>query len=90
MKTITQYQPLIFTRILNASRDREPGFRAARRNVGIVLLYCAAGLWLVFDTGFAPWNWQFWTVFGPLFVAGELAAREILSGCGDRAGCETV
>ena len=90
MKTITQYQPLIFTRILNASRDREPELQAARRNAGIVLLYCAVGLWLVFDTGFAPWNWQFWTVFGPLFVAGELAARAIFSGGDNRADGETL
>lgn len=77
MKTITEYQPLIFTRILAAARDRETAPQITWANMAAVLAYCTAGLWLFFDTGFAPWNWQFWLVFGPLFVAGELLLREI-------------
>jgi hypothetical protein len=76
MKTITEYRPLIFSRILNATREGEFTRPSAGWNIALVVLYCAAGSWLFVDTGFAPWNWQFWTAFGPLFVAGELAMNE--------------
>ena len=77
MKTITEYQPSIFTRFLELSAHRTFTRQEFWRNVAAVLFYCGAGLWLCVDTGFAPWNWQFWTAFGPLFVAGEMAFREI-------------
>ncbi len=79
MKTITEYQPLIFSRILSATPVREFDRRAVCWNIAVVVLYCTAGLWLFVDTGFAPWNWQYWIAFGPLFIAGELAVNELLS-----------
>jgi len=38
---------------------------------------CLLGLWLCWDTGFAPWHWQFWICFGPLFIAVEMIARVV-------------
>lgn len=76
MKTITEYRPLIFSRILSATPAREHDCRAIGSNLAAVSFYCTAGFWLFFDTGFAPWNWQFWIAFGPLFLAGELAVNE--------------
>ncbi|MGB8170576.1 MAG: hypothetical protein WCF18_23940 [Chthoniobacteraceae bacterium] len=88
MKTITEYRPLIFSRILDATRAVEPTRQSMGWNVGVVVFYCAAGLWLFVDTGFAPWNWQFWTAFGPLFIAGELAVNEILVLTDPRRGLD--
>ncbi len=36
-----------------------------------------AGLWIALDTGLKPWSLSFWTIFGPLFLASELALWEI-------------
>jgi hypothetical protein len=73
MKTITEYQPLIFSRILRHA--------APRKILGIdrilTLVELAGGLWLSIDTGFAPWQWQFWLMFAPFFAAGELAMRAV-------------
>jgi fatty acid desaturase len=78
MKTITEYRPMIFS--LLAAHSEQHARR--RRQLGIELLavagYGVLGLWLSFDTGFAPWQWQFWLMFAPLFVAGELAWRTLL------------
>ena len=73
--TITEYRPMIFSELAAQS---EPVSRP-RQRLGVDLLaavgYGVIGLWLSFDTGFAPWQWQFWLMFAPLFVAGELAWR---------------
>ncbi len=59
----------------------ETAFRERRhyQRLGIDFLaalgYSVPGLWLSCDTGFAPWQWQFWLMFAPLFAAGELAWR---------------
>ena len=75
MKTITEYRPMIFSQL--AARTEHVARR--RQRLGGDLLaavgYGALGLWMSFDTGFAPWQWQFWLMFAPLFVAGELAWR---------------
>jgi len=73
MKTITEYRPLIFSEL-----DAQAGCRRARQrriwsDFALVGGYSAFGLWLIWDTGFAPWNWQFWLCFAPLYLAGELA-----------------
>jgi hypothetical protein len=75
VKTITAYRPMIFSQW---AAQTEHIFRR-RRRLGIEVLaavgYCSLGLWLSCDTGFAPWQWQFWVMFAPLFIAGELAWR---------------
>jgi len=73
IKTITEYRPMIF-----AEMAAEPKKRSARRrqlvvSAGLVTVYVIFAVWLTHDTGFAPWEWQFWTCFGPALVACELA-----------------
>jgi hypothetical protein len=75
MKTITEYGPMIFSQM--AAQAEHVSHH--RRRLGMDLLatvgYGSLGLWMSFDTGFAPWQWQFWLMFAPLFIAGELAWR---------------
>jgi len=73
MKTITEYQPLIFTKILAHVGPR----KAPKRHSILTTVELAGGFWLMADTGFAPWQWQFWLVFAPFFIAGELAFRAL-------------
>lgn len=40
-------------------------------------LCLGAGLWIALDTGLQPWSLSFWKIFGPLFLASELALWEI-------------
>lgn len=73
--TITEYRPMIFSELAAPSEN----VSRQRRRLGVDLLaavgYGVVGLCLSFDTGFAPWQWQFWLMFAPLFIAGELAWR---------------
>jgi hypothetical protein len=75
MKTITEYRPMIFSQLAVRSEYTARQRRRLGLNVLASAGYGAGGLWLSFDTGFAPWQWQFWLMFAPLFVAGELAWR---------------
>jgi hypothetical protein len=77
MKTITEYRPLIFGELFAQSEKRRSHFRRIGWSGFAIASYCVFGFWLALDTGFAPWNWQFWMAFGPLFIAGELATREL-------------
>ena len=77
MKTITEYRPLIFGELFAQSGKRRAHLRRLGWSGVAIAAYGFFGLLLSLDTGFGPWNWQFWMVFGPLFVAGELAAREL-------------
>ena len=76
MKTITEYRPMIFSHLATQAEQ----VSRHRRRLGIDLLaaagYGSLGLWMSCDTGFAPWQWQFWLMYAPLFTAGELAWRE--------------
>ncbi|MES2568438.1 MAG: hypothetical protein V4710_00100 [Verrucomicrobiota bacterium] len=74
MKTITEYQPLIFGSIQRRTELREIRRAYLLSVVGKSLpaVYITAGLVLSMDTGYAPWNWQFWVVMAPLFVAVEV------------------
>jgi hypothetical protein len=75
MKTITQYGPMIFSQMAEQAEKRALLRRQLGTDVAAVLTYTALGLWLSFDTGFAPWHWQFWLMFTPLYIAGELATH---------------
>jgi hypothetical protein len=79
LKTITQYQPLIFG--LMQMREHRKDARRAWSQALIVRmlprLCLGAGLWIALDTGLQPWSLSFWTIFGPLFLASELALWEI-------------
>ena len=73
MKTITEYQPLIFSRLASMSAKRTGSRRRLKTDLMVIAGYSILGLWLSFDTGFLPWDWQFWIMFAPLLLAGELA-----------------
>jgi hypothetical protein len=79
LKTITQYQPLIFG-LLQMREDRKDARRAWSQALIVRILprLClGAGLWIALDTGLQPWSLSFWTIFGPVFLASELALWEI-------------
>ena len=76
MKTITEYQPLIYSQLVGSTEKRSSQRRVLRRNL-LMAGYCLIGLFLSFDTGFLVWDWQFWVMFAPLLVAGEVAARAL-------------
>ena len=73
MKTITEYRPMIFSQLAAQTEHHTQQRRRWAGNALAVVVYGGVGMWLSFDTGFAPWQWQFWLMFVPLFVAGELA-----------------
>ena len=78
MKTITEYRPMIFSQLTIRSEVCARRRRRLRRELWTVVAYGVLGLALCFDTGLAPWQWQFWLMFAPLFAAGELASRQLL------------
>jgi hypothetical protein len=39
-------------------------------------LYVAAALKIAYDTGYAPWEWQFLAMFVPVVLLGEQVIRE--------------
>jgi hypothetical protein len=79
MKTITEYRPMIFSHL--AVRSQVVSRRRQRLHAELAAgaLYSVIGLWLSCDTGFAPWNWQFWLMFAPIFAAGELGWRTLVA-----------
>ena len=79
MKTITEYRPLIFGEMVIRVEQRGERRKALRTNLLFALFYAAFGALLIIDTGLAPWNWQFWLVFGPAFVAGEMVVGKLRS-----------
>lgn len=85
MKTITEYQPLIFGSLMDHAVKRRcrrhQTFRIAA--LALPILYVLAGLKITADTGLVAWDWRFWLMFVPLYLLGErflgmlsLAARE--------------
>lgn len=74
---------MIFSRLAEAAQERVGRRRQFRAGFVAALAYIGVGLGLAFDTGYLVWNWQFWVMFAPLLIAGELAVREI-SRSGDR------
>ena len=73
MKTITEYQPLIFSALLSRGDHRRTSHRRMLRAVALALSlgYVMLGLKITMDTGLAVWDWQFWLIFAPLFFLGE-------------------
>jgi len=78
MKTITEYSPMIFSVLAQHSEEHTRRRRELTLEAVGIAAYAVIGLLLSCDTGFAPWQWQFWLMFAPLFIAGELAWREIV------------
>jgi hypothetical protein len=91
MKTITEYQPLIFATLFEQPRKRRVRRRSAWKVavVALPILYVLAGLKITADTGLMVWEWRFWLMFVPLFLLGERLLWA-LSLEGDRAGRPTV
>lgn len=74
MKTITEYQPMIFSRLAAQADQRREASQQFMKSAGMITAYSAVAIGLMIDTGCPPWTWPFWAMFAPLFVAGELAA----------------
>ncbi len=72
-KTITEFQPLFYQRLFAQPRQRQARRRNRARLAAWSLpaLYVALGVKITADTGIAPWHWQFWLMFTPLFILGE-------------------
>jgi len=79
MKTITEYQPMIFSQMAEHAERRSEQRRRLRTDVLMIGIYSIGGLWLSYDTGIAVWHWQFWMTFLPFFVAGEMIERALRS-----------
>ncbi len=79
MKTITEYQPLIFGLLLARAENRGVRRNLTLRAIACYLpaLYVLVALGLILGTGLAPWDWPFWMVFTPFFMGSELALREL-------------
>jgi hypothetical protein len=77
MKTITEYRPLVFSFLSTPSEESTRRRRVRSTELLAVAGYVVLGFWLSFDTGVAPWQWQFWLMFVPLFAAAELAWRTL-------------
>jgi hypothetical protein len=73
MKTITEYQPMVFSALFSeaARRRSRAGQILQRTAIGLLIGYAALALKITADTGLAAWNWQFWLIFAPLFLLGE-------------------
>jgi hypothetical protein len=88
MKTITEYQPMIYSLLLT-----EPSRRRTRReqllrfaHIGVRLLYGVAILGIMAETGLAAWNWQFWMIFAPVLAVGEYALHTLEQSLSRPAG----
>jgi MFS family permease len=79
MKTITDYRPMIFSEMAANAEKRTLQRRHLVINGALVVGYCIVGFLMIWNTGFAPWHWQFWVMFGPLVVAGELTIHALRS-----------
>ena len=73
MKTITEYQPLIFGELFGQAQKRRGRRRSTWKAAVLVLpiLYVAIGLKITADTGLMVWDPRFWLMFVPLFLLGE-------------------
>ena len=77
MKTITEYQPLMFSHLAAAAEKRLFRQRQLRADIPWAAGYIAWGLWLTIDTGFMAWEWQFWMMFAPVVLGVEVASRAL-------------
>jgi hypothetical protein len=84
MKTITEYQPLIFGSLLDQAAKRRCRRHQTFRTAALALpiVYVLAGLKITADTGLVVWDWRFWLMFVPLYLLGErvLAMLSALAG----------
>ncbi len=82
MKTITEYQPMIFSQMAENAEKRCEQRRELRTDALMVGAYAVGALWLSYDTGIAVWHWQFWMIFLPFFIVGEIIERALRKQCG--------
>jgi hypothetical protein len=73
MKTITEYRPMIFSQLAARTEERLLRRRRVREDIVFSAAYATFGLWLAIDTGLVPCDCEFWAMFLPFFVAGEIA-----------------
>lgn len=92
MKTITEYQPMMFSALFGEAdrRRTRAGQILQRTAIALLLSYTILALKITTDTGLAAWNWQFWLIFAPLFLLGERILQLVAhlshfsSGCIER------
>lgn len=77
MKTITEYQPMIFSQMAEHAEKRCEQRRQLRTDALMIGTYTVGALWLSYDTGTAVWHWQFWMIFLPFFIVGEVIERAV-------------
>ena len=77
-KTITEYRPMIFSEMAAHGEQRRLKRRRLMINAAAITVYCTIGAWCFFDTGFGPWDWQFWCCLVPQLLVGELAIHRLL------------
>lgn len=79
MKTITEYQPMIFSALFCRPELRKSRARQVLRLTALALAlgYVGLGLKITTDTGLAAWDWQFWMILAPLFFLGEQVLRAL-------------
>jgi hypothetical protein len=73
VKTITEYQPLIFGELFGQAQKRRGRRRSTWKAAVLVLpvVYVAVGVKITADTGLMVWDPRFWLMFVPLFLLGE-------------------
>jgi len=75
MKTISEYQPLLFStlerRAVQRDLRRERALRTAR--CAVPLLYAVAAIKITADTALVPWDLGFWIILAPMIAASEYA-----------------
>jgi hypothetical protein len=82
MKTITEYQPLIFSALGARAGYREQRNRRVARGLRVILplVYGLIGLKLGVDTGMCAWDLGFWIMMLPVILLGEQLLRTLAGG----------
>jgi hypothetical protein len=77
MKTISEYQPLLFSTLQRVAeqreRRREKVLRAARWATPVV--YALVAMKVTADTALVPWDIGFWLIVAPIIAISEYAIR---------------
>jgi hypothetical protein len=92
VKTITEYQPLIFGELFGQAQKRRGRRRTTWKAAVLTLpvVYVVVGLKITADTGLMVWDPRFWLMFVPLFLLGErlLSALSVEPSGAEPGGAE--
>lgn len=83
MKTITEYQPMIYSALLSQPERRRSRRRQLLRLAMVAVRLCyGLGIFAIMSqTGLAAWNWQFWIIFAPFLGMGEYLLATLSRRC---------